>query len=142
MADEDREHQYEKYKFEHDLTRFYDEIIDARLQTGHALSQYKAAQKNIGKLDVQEELNSQSQTKIVFKHHLDRYYDLVGKKFSKSDEVERPDKVKEKEDEEGYFTPHDLSVEECIKLYKKLNELLEELEITSLEDLDKGRRKI
>lgn len=142
MSDRDREYERENYKLEHDITRFYDRIIDARLETSKALSHYKAAEKNIGNLGVEEELNAQSKSKTVFKHHLDRYYDLVGNKFDKADKASKPDFVKDKEKEDGYFTPHELSMEKAIKLYKELNQLLEDLEITSMEQLDQGRRRI
>jgi len=138
----EREYDREKFKFDHDLLRFYDRILDARLETGDMLSRYKATEKGLGDLDIQEEMAAEEHTEKMFKHSLDRYYDLAGNKFSKADDTDKPDFVQEKKDEEGYFTPHDLGLDQAIKLYKKLNELLEELEITSLENLDKGRRKI
>jgi len=129
----EREYERENYKADHDLLKFYDAILEARVQTAKALNRYRAVDNGISTSDLMQELQNKSDTKQVFLNYLDMYYDLVKFKFSKSD-VEEPDLDKD--------SIHKLDIEEGISLYEKCNELLEDLEITSIENLDKGRRVV
>ena len=129
----EREYERENYKADHDLLKFYDAILEARVQTAKALNRYRAVDNGLSTSDLMQELQNKSDTEQVFLNYLDMYYDLVKFKFSKSD-VEKPDLDKD--------SIHELDIEEGINLYEKCNELLEDLEITSIENLDKGRRKV
>lgn len=129
----EREYERENYKADHDLLKFYDAILEARVQTAKALNRYRAVDNGLSTSDLMQELQNKSDTEEVFLNYLDMYYDLVKFKFSKS-EVEKPDLDKD--------SIHKLDIEEGIDLYEKCNELLEDLEITSIENLDKGRRVV
>lgn len=129
----EREYERENYKADHDLLKFYDTILEARIQTAKALNRYRRVDKGLSTNDLMQDIQNKNSTEDVFLNFLDMYYDLVKFKFSKSD-VEEPDMEED--------SVHSLSIEEGIKLYEKCNELLEDLEITSIENLDKGRRVI
>jgi hypothetical protein len=137
--EKDREYQRENYKVDHDLLAFYENILGARTRTAKALNQYKAVEKGIGAEDITQEIENKNEAKTYFLHLLDLFYDLVRFKFQKSD-VEKPDFMEDDGDEDK--TVHELDMEKGEKLYNKCCKLLEDLDITSLEDLDKGRRVI
>jgi len=129
----DREYERENYKADHDLLKFYDAILEARVKTAKALNRYRGVDNGIATDDLMQEMENKSNAKTVFLNYLDMYYDLVKFKFSKSD-VEKPEF---KDD-----SVHKLSIQDGINLYNKCNELLEDLEITSIENLDQGRRVV
>lgn len=132
---EQPEYERDRYKVDHDLLKFYDAILQARIRTAKALNKYRAAEKGIN-IDLLEQVEKKKDAETVFLNYLDLYYDLVKFKFQKADDVEKPEFM----DDET--TVHSLDADKAITLYNKLNNLLEELEITSLENLDKGRRMI
>lgn len=130
-----REYERDNYKFDHQMPQFYDDIIEARVRTAKALNEYRAMDKGITNADIQQEMENTKQLQQHFLHVLDLYYDLVKFKFEKS-EVEKTTAIKKAD------SVHDLEIEDGIKLYYKCNHLLEDLEITSLEKHQKGRRVI
>jgi hypothetical protein len=135
MPDEERNYQRENYKVEHDLLAFYENILEARVRTAGALNQYRAIENGVQSEDIQQEMENKNVAEQNFLHLLDLYYDLVRFKFEKSD-VDKPDFTEE------MGSVHELGMEQGKKLYLKCNELLEDLDITSLENLDRGRRVV
>lgn len=132
---EDREYQRENYKVEHDLIQFYENILEARVRAAKALNQYKAVDRGLVSADIQSEMQEKQEAENHFLHILDLYFDLVKYKFGKSDRT-KPDFMENKD------SVHELDMSQAKTLYEKCNRVLEDLDITSLENLDKGRRVI
>lgn len=132
---DDREYQRENYKVDHDLLQFYENILEARVRAAKALNQYKAVDRGLVSTDIQSEMQDKQEAESHFLHILDLYFDLVKYKFGKSDQ-KKPDSVEDKN------SVHELDMSEAIELYDRCNRVLEDLDITSLENLDQGRRVI
>lgn len=132
----EREYEYEQYKLDKDLMRFYDTILEARIRTAKALNRYKASDHGLTSYSMDEELNNKKNAKTVFKNYLDMYYDLVKFKFHKGDKAQKPSFMK------NCDSIHNLDFDQAVELYEELNKLLEELKITSMENHKRGNRKI
>lgn len=132
----ERNYEYDKYKLDQDLQGFYEKILDARVKTAYALNRYKASEKGLTSYDMDQALSNKKNAESVFKNYLDMYYDLVKFKFPKGDKAEKPDFMKDCD------SIHELDMKKAVKLYEQLNQLLEELKITSMENRKRGNRQI
>lgn len=132
----------ENYKFEDNLLIYYNRLLEARNHTSQALNQYRALNNNIATDNLEKQISNKKQAETRFLHRLDYYYEFIEFKFGKTD-VEKPEAVKKLESKGlQNFTPHEIDLEDAILLYKKCNKVIEELGITSLENLQYERRKI
>lgn len=136
MPEFERNYSREKYRVEHDMLEYYRGILEARMMCANTLNQYRGVQNGLSTDDLEEEMQNRKDTEEMFKHYLDLYFDLVRYKFQKADKTDKPEFTEEMDSVYG------IEMENAIKLYHRCNELLEELEITSMENLDKGRRQI
>jgi len=133
----------DEYSFEENLLGFYKDILDARRETAKALRALRNIQ-NSHSDDLEKSEKNKNQAENNFYNYLDHYYDLMENKWNKSS-IDKPKAVKKAEKEEEYcelFKVSSLHVNEAIVLYKRLNAMAEDLEITSLENLQFERRKV
>lgn len=133
----------DEYSFEDNLIGFYNDILDARRRTAASLRVYRNIESTTSE-NIEQQIQNQEQAKNLFFNNLDYYYDLMENKWQKS-KVDKPEAVKNAAQEKEHaelFTVEDLTPDEAIILYKTLNKLSEDLEITSLENLQYERRKI
>lgn len=117
------------------VEQYYNKIVENRVKCGQLLNQLQAIQHTNNSEDLQNQIKNTQKLKTQFFYQLNQYYDAIEYKFDKKKKIEKPEKVKQLEEQQEIFSVYDLEVEEAIKLYKKCNQLLEELEITSAEKL-------
>lgn len=114
---------------------YYNRIVENRVQCGTILNQLQAIKNTSNSNNLQNELQNEENLKTRFLFQLNEYYDAIEYKFDKKKKIKKPEKVRKLEKKDKIFSVYDLQLEEAIKLYKKCNKLLEELDITSAEKL-------
>lgn len=129
----------ESYTSEIQLAQFYNKILERQMICREYLNQLQMMENSASTENIGEEMTQKETAEANFKSNLNVYYDYIRDKFDKLDKIQKPEKVEKIEkDQDQIFSVYNLTIPEAIKLYRKCNKLLEELEITSAERLNKG----
>lgn len=118
------EYSSEKYETQHEVKSYYRFLIGVTLEAGESLNQYRTT----GKLEHQTE----------FKNKVDAVTYFYFNKFSKADNVEKPEIL----DVDDIPNMTEASFNDCKEVYFQILKLQEELGHTSLESLKRGRRQV